>query len=122
MAAFGAQIADDSNLPLEYSTYLDQNQYKYHEINSSELQSTGIFHEMAVMPPPQVTYQEETAQLADNRQEPIASTSKTSRHKILTSVDVDNVQNESIKPRTRKQTEWGVNVFKGNIFLLKNSF
>lgn len=114
MAAFAGQEADDCTFSMEFANYLDPNQYQYDEVPSTEVQSTGIFHEMMNMPPPDVQISRETPQAADGNFQQNAQTGKTSRHKILTPSDVDNVQHESIRPRTRKQTDWGVNVFKGN--------
>lgn len=111
--AYGGHEADDASFSLDFATYLDSNTFEYHEINSNEVPSTGIFHEMANMAPPVSNFGGESSVQADNTNAETATEPKTSRHKILTNSDVDNVQNESIRPRTRKQTEWGVKVFKG---------
>lgn len=120
MLAFAGREADDANFSLQFDTFLDENRYEFHEVDSNEVQSTGLFQEMINMLPPVVQNPPESAQQADNNGDQNATTGKTSRHKILTSSDVDNVQNESIRPRTRKQTNWGVNVFKGIYFFTEN--
>lgn len=113
MADWAAPSADDANFSLNFDTFLDQNQYEFQELNYSDVQSTGIFHEMANMPPPELPNIDETHNVADNTLPDPAPMPSTSRHKILTSSDVDNIQMESVKARTRKQTDWGVKVFKG---------
>lgn len=113
MAAFGREVADDATFSMAFADYLNPNQYEFHEVDPSEVPGNGIYQEMMAMPPPLQQNQEEVREVADEQNQQKAPKPKTSRHKILTPTDVDNVQNESVGGRTRKQTYWGVNVFKG---------
>ena len=44
---------------------------------------------------------------------------KKQRFPDITSEEADKIAGETIKKRTRKQTIWGVKVFRGNNFLSK---
>lgn len=96
---------------------MDPVQYEYHEVDPSELPSSELLQEMQNMAPPQPILPAQSEHIADNNMETTApKRKKTSRHKQNTSEDIDKVQVASVKERTRKQTVWGVNVFRGKYF------
>lgn len=105
---------EDLNFYLPFAEYLDPVQYEYHEVDSSEIPSSELLHEMQNMPPPNVPIQEESFVAADDAITPNAVPKKKSRFFKHTKTSIDKVQEASIKDRTLKQTIWGVNVFRGN--------
>ena len=50
------------------------------------------------------------------------TTLTTSRFKILTSNKVDEIAGDAVATKTKKQTVWGVKVFKGMKSFLKKIF
>lgn len=122
-ASPGASNADDSNSFWDYANYLDPNQYEYHMVDSSEVPGNNLLHEMQVMPPPIVQNDVINTVVADNNAPQVKK--KTSRHKNLSNDEVDYVQGRSVEDRTKKQTKWSVNVFRGNFqsfFSVKTQF
>ena len=66
------------------------------------------------------TKQQNTETLAEDKDENCQQ--KKSRFKKLSSEDVNEIAEKIVKPKTRKQTIWGVNVFRGTFFSIKNIY
>lgn len=118
MASNSGFYADDGTFYDAFAEFLNPNQYEYHEVDSSEVASNSLLHEMQNIPPPEAVLQDQSTSVADEHMPQKRANAKTSRFKKNTKTDLDNVQSASVKDRTLKQI-WGVKVFRGNSIFLQ---
>lgn len=112
MAAYRDNFAADDNFYEDnYSNYVMQNQPQMVQVQEYNYQDPDVNHYMSLQPVNQSDLSKNVAPVADN------NTGVTPRHCHYNSQQIDEVQDNCFREKTKKQTLWGVRVFRGNYFI-----
>lgn len=98
--------ADENSFSSAFAGYYLENPQNLEQVNAKNIQDADL----------NGTLQDISAFARENNinvQRPNVADDSTSHWNHVTENEVDDVQNEAAKPKTHRQTKWGVNVFRG---------